>query len=462
MSIAMSKYNLISRNIEEVIDEENIKNILQERPLNIYWGTATTGKPHLGYFVPMRKIADFLVAGCEVTILFANLHGLLDGSSYELLESRTQVYKLIIMKMLEVINAPTDKLKFVVGTDFQLTSKYSMDMYKLTSMTTYSHVSHAGSEVVKNSASPYMSSLLYPILQSLDEEYLNCDVQFGGVDQRKIFMFAREWMPKIGYRKRSYIMNPLLPGLTESGKMSSSEPGSKIDFDDSDVSIRKKISKLPIEKCKLLVKYILESVTINGIEHDYMSLSTVTTVEVRDAVTNKIITLIKPIRDMLNENLHLLNVAYPTKVSSIGVTTQATIGSLDIIVGKILSLVVSKPSLNIVIVMIGDKNIAATIGNFNSQLINENILVVTNLAKKSLFGFTVEGEIIDVIVPDGTPIGERLSFDVPEIPDALLTNKRFDRIMSNIKVHDGVIIYKYNDRSIEFVTSTGTCKSRNI
>ena len=37
----------------------------QERPIKVYWGTATTGKPHIAYFVPMSKIADFLRAGCE-------------------------------------------------------------------------------------------------------------------------------------------------------------------------------------------------------------------------------------------------------------------------------------------------------------------------------------------------------------------------------------------------------------
>ena len=39
---------------------------VEKRPLKIYWGTATTGKPHIAYFVPMAKIADFLRAGCEV------------------------------------------------------------------------------------------------------------------------------------------------------------------------------------------------------------------------------------------------------------------------------------------------------------------------------------------------------------------------------------------------------------
>ena len=44
-----------------------MKEVLRERDVRIYWGTATTGKPHVAYFVPMSKIADFLKAGCEVS-----------------------------------------------------------------------------------------------------------------------------------------------------------------------------------------------------------------------------------------------------------------------------------------------------------------------------------------------------------------------------------------------------------
>jgi len=38
----------------------------------------------------------------------------------------------------------------------------------------------AGAEVVKQVTSPLLSGLLYPLLQALDEEYLNVDMQFGG------------------------------------------------------------------------------------------------------------------------------------------------------------------------------------------------------------------------------------------------------------------------------------------
>lgn len=63
------KVNLITRNLQEVLGEDNLRKILNERDLKIYWGTATTGKPHVAYFTPMTKIADFLKAGCEVCFL---------------------------------------------------------------------------------------------------------------------------------------------------------------------------------------------------------------------------------------------------------------------------------------------------------------------------------------------------------------------------------------------------------
>ena len=54
---------------QEVLGEDKLKALLEEgKDVKIYWGTATTGKPHVAYFVPLSKIADFLRAGCEVII----------------------------------------------------------------------------------------------------------------------------------------------------------------------------------------------------------------------------------------------------------------------------------------------------------------------------------------------------------------------------------------------------------
>ena len=53
---------------QEVLGEDKLVEIVKERDVKIYWGTATTGKPHIAYFVPMSKVADFLEAGCEVRL----------------------------------------------------------------------------------------------------------------------------------------------------------------------------------------------------------------------------------------------------------------------------------------------------------------------------------------------------------------------------------------------------------
>ncbi|XP_051926314.1 tyrosine--tRNA ligase, cytoplasmic [Hippocampus zosterae] len=239
------KLHLITRNLQEVLGEDKLKQILQERELKVYWGTATTGKPHVAYFVPMCKIADFLKAGCEVTILFADLHAFLDNmkAPWELLELRVKYYEEVIKAMLESIGVPLEKLKFVKGTDYQLSREYTLDVYRLSSMVTEHDAKKAGAEVVKQVEHALLSGLLYPGLQALDEEYLKVDAQFGGVDQRKIFTFAEKYLPPMGYAKRVHLMNPMVPGLT-GAKMSSSEEDSKVDLLDSKVDLKKKLKKV--------------------------------------------------------------------------------------------------------------------------------------------------------------------------------------------------------------------------
>ena len=239
------KFDLITRNLQEIVGEDELKEILKERDIKVYWGTAPTGRPHIGYLVGMFKIRDLLNAGCDVKILFANLHAFLDNmkSSWDDLDLRTQYYEFIITELLKVMGADISKLTFVRGLDYQTKEDYTLDMYKLSALSSERDVRRAGAEVVKQSENPKMSSLIYPILQALDEEYLGVDAQFGGVDQRKISMFAREFMPKIGYSKRIHLMNPMLGGLSPGGKMSASDPNSKIDILDSEKVVRKKLNK---------------------------------------------------------------------------------------------------------------------------------------------------------------------------------------------------------------------------
>jgi tyrosyl-tRNA synthetase len=242
------RFNLITRNLQEVIGGEELKELLSgKKEVSVYWGTMPTGSPHVSYLYPLYKIGDFLQAGLKVKILLADLHAALDGVPWEILSKRQAYYKALIPEMLKSLGVDVKKLEFVEGSSIQLKGEYFKDLLKLSTHTTVHDANKAASEVVKLGENPKLGGIMYPLMQALDEQYLGVDIQFGGTDQRKIFVYAREFLPKIGYKSRVELMNYILPGLIGQ-KMSSSVPGSKIDMLDSAESVQTKINKAACEE----------------------------------------------------------------------------------------------------------------------------------------------------------------------------------------------------------------------
>jgi tyrosyl-tRNA synthetase len=100
-----------------------------------------------------------------------------------LVENRTRYYEHVLRAVFISLSIPVSKLRFVQGSTYQLSREYNMDNYKLCAIVTEHDAKKAGAEVVKQVESPLLSGLLYPGLQALDEQYLDVDFQFGGVDQ---------------------------------------------------------------------------------------------------------------------------------------------------------------------------------------------------------------------------------------------------------------------------------------
>lgn len=194
--------------------------------------------------MPILKIAQLLRAGCTVKILLADIHGFLDNlkAPIDLVKHRATYYRFLITSLLRAVNVPISSLEFVLGSSYQLTPEYTMDLFRLSSVVTEHDAKKAGAEVVKQVDNAPLSGLIYPLMQALDEQYLGVDAQFGGVDQRKIFALATEVLPRIGYKERAHLMNPMVPGLA-GGKMSSSEADSKIDVLDEPDVVTKKLKK---------------------------------------------------------------------------------------------------------------------------------------------------------------------------------------------------------------------------
>lgn len=144
-----------------------------------------------------------LRAECDVVVLLADIHSFLDHqkTTLELVDNRAKFYRKIITAILESVGVSTEQLQFVLGSSYQKSSEYVMDVYRLSSLITEADAKKAGAEIVKQSDNAPLSGLLYPVLQVLDEEHLKVDCQLGGMDQRKLFAASTEWLPKLGYRK---------------------------------------------------------------------------------------------------------------------------------------------------------------------------------------------------------------------------------------------------------------------
>ena len=239
---AQRRYDLVTRYTEEVVTDEELETLLEDSP-TAYIGYAPTGEMHIGHFTTMRKLADFLQADVDVTVLIADLHAHLDSekSPWDLLDARSEYYEEAIRGMIEATGADPTQIEFVRGREFQLDEEYTMDMYRMAAETTVARAQRAGSEVVRESDSPNLGGLIYSLMQSLDVKALDADIAYGGIDQRGIYMLGRELLPEHGHDAPVCLFAPLLSGLS-GGKMSASEESSKVSLTDSPEAVEEKIN----------------------------------------------------------------------------------------------------------------------------------------------------------------------------------------------------------------------------
>ncbi|KAI9018397.1 tRNA synthetases class I-domain-containing protein [Hyaloraphidium curvatum] len=506
------KYALIARNLQEVLGESEIKKVLQDRDLRMYWGTAPTGRPHVGYFVPMAKIADYLKAHCEVTILLADIHAYLDNmkAPWELCRLRAEYYEVVIKAMLTSIGVPVGKLKFVRGTDFELSKEYTLDVYRLAAMVSVHDSQKAGAEVVKQVTSPPLSGLLYPGLQALDEEYLQVDAQFGGVDQRKIFVFAEKYLPLLGYKKRAHLMNVMLAGLTGS-KMSASDPDSKIDLLDDAEAVNRKLRKAFCEEGNVtenpvlgFVKIVLlpiSSLTHGGegkfvvrrpekfggdavytdfptLEADFAAKK-LHPLDLKQGVADALNGLLEPIRKAFEDPKlqELVKAAYPPAKPAV----QGDISKLDVRVGRILEATRHPDAETLYVEKIdlgdatGPRTVVSGLAKFVplESLVGKLVVCLANLKPSKLRGVESQAmvlaasnsdrTIVELVEPpeDAVP-GEPVTFDGYErTPEPVLNPKHkiWEKTQALFRTGaDGVAMFG----DVPFRTAQGVCRVGSV
>ena len=147
----------------------------------------------LGYNITRRSIIIIDSRQIQLTTASSDVHAFLDNlkAPLDLVAHRTKYYEYLLTTVFKSLGIPTSTLRFVEGSSYQLTKEYNLDNYKLCATVSEHDAKKAGAEVVKQVESPLLSGLLYPGLQALDEQYLDVDFQFGGIDQVRFPTIAR-------------------------------------------------------------------------------------------------------------------------------------------------------------------------------------------------------------------------------------------------------------------------------
>jgi tyrosyl-tRNA synthetase len=236
--VVMEAYERVRRGASEVVTEEELREVMKGKP-TVYCGYEPSGRIHCGHALTAFKLLDFQREGARVIVLLADLHAYLNHKgTLEEIRRITEYNRECFIGM----GLDPGRTEYRLGSEFQLTREYMMDVLRMSTDTTLLRARRAMAEIARKEEDPDVAQVLYPLMQAVDIAHLGAQVAVGGEDQRKVHMIAREKLEKLGYRKPVCVHMPLLHGLDGDAKMSSSK-GNFIAVDDPPEQIRKKIQK---------------------------------------------------------------------------------------------------------------------------------------------------------------------------------------------------------------------------
>jgi len=313
------KIKKLKENLTEIITEDEFDK-LKENSI-VYCGYETSGPFHIGTMTTALNLLRFQNAGFKVKILLADVHTKLNRKGDDkFIEEMVNYWKKCFIAL------GLKDAEFVRGSEFQFQENYIKDVLTLGLEITVDRARRSMQEVARDLENARVSQMIYPLMQIADMKALNIDVAYGGLEQRKIHMLAREILPVI-YKNIVFVHSPLIVSLLGPGsKMSSSKPETMIKIDEEPDVIKKKISSAycPVSSednpvlqiCKFIIFSKKENFAIKRAEKfggdlefdNYLELENafinkkLHPADLKNATAENLIEILNPVRDEINGN----------------------------------------------------------------------------------------------------------------------------------------------------------------
>ncbi len=358
----MDRFQITTQNLEEIITPEDLKALLDsDETLNHYIGFEISGKIHLGTGLQsMKKVRDFARAGFNVHIFLADWHTWINdklGGDRDLIkEVAVGYFREGLTASYQAVGGNPHDLNFVLGSNLyhQQADEYWAVMIDVAKHTSLARMQRSIDILGRGKGdSVDFAKLIYPAMQVADIFIQDIHLAHAGTDQRKAHVIMRDVADKLKIHpltnREGKIVKPVgvhhhlilglakptqwpvpedqLRNLWADFKMSKSKPESAVFITDDPDQIRKKIQKafcppneirlnpiidwvehLILDEPNQVFKIVRDQVhggpvtytDIQSLKQDYLA-GKLHPQDLKNAVAEKIINILKPVRDYFQQ-----------------------------------------------------------------------------------------------------------------------------------------------------------------
>jgi tyrosyl-tRNA synthetase len=247
---------LVTRGTVEVLVEAELKTLLEkkEHPL-VYIGYEPSGPFTVGQLVTVRKVLDLEKAGFDVVVFMADLHAMINDKLGGSMEKIREAGRAMMDTYRALGTGPSVKMSW--SSELVEAHSYWLRMIRSGKAMSLARAKRAMSIMGRKEEEAELDAakLFYPAMQVADIFELGVDMAFGGLDQRRAHVLAREVAQRYGWPVPVAIHTPLISSLKGGGrmnaqdegvmerKMSKSDPTSAIYVTDSEATIKERLLK---------------------------------------------------------------------------------------------------------------------------------------------------------------------------------------------------------------------------
>ncbi len=246
----------VARHASEVLTIEEVQALFasNDHP-RAYIGFEPSGALTIAHLITTRKMIDLQEAGCELTVFLADWHAMINDKLGGDLE-RIRASGRYMEAAFTALGVDPSRARFRWASELVVRPEYWERVIRVARSLSLARTKRAMSIMGRQEDEEGLdtSKLFYPAMQVSDIFELPVEIAYGGMDQRRAHVLAREVAHQHHWPVPAAIHTPLLSSLKGGGrmdpgdgtverKMSKSDPASSVPIPSTPETMRERLGQ---------------------------------------------------------------------------------------------------------------------------------------------------------------------------------------------------------------------------